>query len=149
MKKEVKENNYSFENKMSKEKDISQLIIGFIILSVGLFMLSKRVIVHSGWYTWRVGYFNLSSGTIIIPLIIGVIWFFVNSKSILAKGLIVLSMIFIVVSIIMSVSLQFVSTSLFDYLLIFVLIAAGTGLLLKFFLRKVNKFSNVFKYRYL
>ena len=99
-------------------------------------MLSKRVTVSSSWYVWRMGSFNLSSGTITIPLIIGIIWYFFNPKSIASKIIITLSVIFIVLSIIMSVRINFVTTSMFDYILIFGMAAAGSGLLLKTLFKK-------------
>lgn len=108
-----------------------ELLIGFVLLAAGLFMLSKRVIVHTGWYMWRIGTFNLSSGTVIIPLLIGIIWYFYNPKSIMSKFIIGISIVFIVVSIIMSVSLNFMATSMFDYVLILGMAAAGVGLILK------------------
>lgn len=118
--------------------ELLQFFIGILLLGAGLFMLSKRVMVHSSWYTWRIGDFNLSSGTVTIPLIIGIIWYFVNSKSIAPKILITLGVIFIVVTIIMSVRINFVTTSMFDYILIFGMAAAGSGLLLKTLLKKRN-----------
>lgn len=118
--------------------DVLSLFLGIILLSTGLFILSKKVVVSSGWYIWRFGNFDLSSGTVTIPLIIGIIWYFFNNKSIVAKVIITLSIIFIVISIIMSVRLYFISTSLFDYVLIFGMSAAGSGLLLKFFFQKHN-----------
>ena len=101
-------------------------------------MLSKRVMVHSSWYTWRIGGFDLASGTVTIPLIIGIIWYFFNSKSVIPKIIITLSVIFIVITIIMSVRINFVTTSLFDYILIFGMAAAGSGLLLKTLFKKRN-----------
>ena len=101
-------------------------------------MLSKRVMVHSSWYIWRIGGFDISSGTIVIPLIIGIIWYFFNSKSIVPKIIITLSIIFIVVSIIMSVRINFVTTSMFDYILILGMAAAGSGILLKVLFKKRN-----------
>ena len=85
---------------------------------------------------WRIGSFNLSSGTVTIPLIIGIIWYFFNNKSIVPKILIVLGIIFIVATIIMSVRINFVTTSMFDYILIFGMTAAGSGLLLKTLFKK-------------
>ena len=108
-----------------------ELLVGIVLLAAGLFMLSKRVIVNTGWYMWRIGSFNLSSGTVIIPLLIGIIWYFYNPKSLMSKVIIGLSIIFIVVSIIMSVSLNFMATSMFDYVLILGMAAAGVGLILK------------------
>ena len=126
------------EKKQSEGNELLQFFIGVILLGAGLFMLSKRVMVHSSWYVWRIGGFDLSSGTITIPLIIGIIWYFFNSKSIVPKIIITLSVIFIVISIIMSVRINFVTTSMFDYVLIFGMAAAGSGLLLKTLFKKRN-----------
>ena len=78
----------------------------------------------------------MSSGTVVIPLIIGVIWYFINNKSIAAKTIIVLGILFIVVAIIMSVRIHFVQTSLFDYILILLVSAAGSGLMLRAVFKK-------------
>lgn len=121
---------------MKEKDDALDFFIGLILLGAGLFMLSKRVVVHSGWYGWRIGNFDLSTGTVTIPLIIGIIWYFFNSESIVPKIIITLGVIFIVVSIIMSVRINFVATSLFDYILIFGMAAAGSGLLLRGTFRK-------------
>ena len=129
----------SNQNKPVKEgNELLQFFIGVILLGVGLFWLSKRVMVHSSWYIWRIGGFDLSSGTVTIPLLIGIIWYFFNSKSIVPKILIVLGIIFIVVTIILSVRINFMATSLFDYILIFGMAAAGSGLLLKTLFKKRN-----------
>lgn len=122
--------------KSSSENELLQFFIGVILLGAGLFMLSKRVMVHSSWYVWRIGGWDLSSGTVTIPLIIGIIWYFFNSRSVMPKIIITLSIIFIVISIIMSVRINFVTTSLFDYVLIFGMAAAGSGLLLKTLFKK-------------
>ena len=135
------DSNQSNNTKMSEQSsgnELLQFFIGVILLGAGLFMLSKRVMVHSSWYTWRIGSFDLSSGTVTIPLIIGIIWYFANPKSIGSKILITLSVIFIVLSIIMSVRINFVTTSMFDYILIFGMAAAGSGLLLKTLFKKRN-----------
>lgn len=122
----------------SSGNELLQFFIGIILLGVGLFMLSKRVMVHSSWHIWRIGSFDLSSGTVTIPLIIGIIWYFVNSKSIIPKIIITLSVIFIIATIIMSVRINFMATSMFDYILIFGMAGAGAGLLLKTLFKKRN-----------
>lgn len=97
----------SNQNKPTNESnELLQFFIGVILLAVGLFWLSKRVMVHSSWYIWRIGGFDLSSGAVTIPLIIGIIWYFFNSKSIVPKIIIVLGIIFIVVTIILSVRIN-------------------------------------------
>lgn len=131
-------NNKEVKNNKADSNDLLQFFIGVVLLGVGLFMLSKRVMVHSSWYVWKIGDFDLSSGTITIPLIIGMIWYFFKPKSIVPKIIITLSVIFIVVTIIMSVRINFVTTSMFDYILIFGMAAAGSGLLLKTLFKKRN-----------
>ena len=116
--------------------DALYFLLGIVLLSAGLFMLSKRVMVHSSWYIWRFGGFDLSSGTVTIPLIIGIIWYFFDSKSLIPKIIITLSVIFLILSIIMGIRINFVTTSLFDYILIFGMAAAGAGLLLKSMFKK-------------
>lgn len=113
-----------------------QFFIGIILLAVGLFILSKRVMIQSSWHVWRIGSFGISSGFVTIPLIIGVIWYFYNSKSIWPKIIITLGVIFIIVTIIMSVSINFVTTSMFDYVIMFGMIGAGSGVLLKTLFKK-------------
>ena len=133
---ELNDMKQTYKNNNSGGNELLQFFIGVILLGAGLFMLSKRVMVHSSWYVWRIGGFDLSSGTITIPLIIGIIWYFANSKSIFPKIIITLSVVFIVLSIIMSVRINFVTTSMFDYILIFGMAAAGSGLLLKTLFKK-------------
>lgn len=113
-----------------------EILMGIILLGVGLYILSTRVIVHNTWYIWRVGNLDISSGAVTIPLMLGIIWLVINPKSIGAKILTMLSAIFIVVSLILSVRLNFIPTTLFLYILIFGLISVGAGLLLK------NGFNN-------
>lgn len=129
------------ENRDEKKQsmlNMPEFFIGLLLLGVGLFMLSKRVIVSNNFFDWGwgIGSFHLSSGTVVIPLIIGVIWYFINNKSIAAKTIIVLGILFIVVAIIMSVRIHFVQTSLFDYILILLISAAGSGLMLRAVFKK-------------
>lgn len=126
----------SVRDAKNASNELLQLFVGIILIAVGLFMFSKRVIVHSGWYSWRIGGFNMSSGTVTIPLLIGIIWYFFNTKSMGAKLLIILSVIFIVVSIIMSVRINFVTSTMFDYILIFGMMAAGAGMTLRILFKK-------------
>lgn len=138
--KSIKEdlNNINSYGKNNSGNDSLQFFLGIILLGAGLFMLSKRVMVHNSWYIWRIGNFDLSSGTVVIPLIIGIIWYFANPKSVVPKIFITLGVIFIVATIIMSVRISFVTTSMFDYVLILGMAAAGSGLLLKTVFKKKN-----------
>lgn len=131
-----KSNSDEKRSKALTSNELSQFFIGIVLLAVGLYILSTRVEVHSSFYIWRFNSFDISSGIVTIPLIIGVIWCVANPKSFLAKLLTVISSIFLVVSIILSVRLNFISTSLFTYIVIFALIAVGLGLILRISFKK-------------
>lgn len=124
------------DTKNEKNHEALYFFLGIIMLGTGLFLLSKRVMLHSDWYIWRIGNFDLTSGLITVPLLIGIIWQFYNSKSVVPKIIITLGIIFIVVTIIMSIRITFVATSMFDYIIIMGLAAAGSGLLLKTLFKK-------------
>ena len=128
--------NESRNEKDSGGNETLQFFLGIIMLGLGLFMLSKRVMVHSSWYIWRIGSFDLTSGLVTVPLIIGIIWKFYNPKSVIPKIIITLGVIFIIATIIMSIRISFMATSLYDYIIIFGLAAAGSGLLLKTVFKK-------------
>ena len=120
------------KEKLVKQNEMKEFVIGIILLSIGLFMLSMRVRVYSGWFAgFTIGSFHVASGVVTIPFIIGIVWYVMNTKSVLAKLLCVLGSIIIVVSIIMSIQINWVSSTLFEYLLIFILSAVGLGLILK------------------
>lgn len=127
------------ETKKEDNNEVLQFFLGIIMLGAGLFMLSKRVMVHSSWYNWRIGSFNMSSGLVTVPLIIGIIWQFYNSKSVIPKIIITLGVVFIIATIIMSIKISFIPTSMFDYIIIMGLAAAGSGLLLKTLFKKRDK----------
>lgn len=124
------------ETKKEDNNEVLQFFLGIIMLGAGLFMLSKRVMVHSSWYNWGIGSFNISSGLVTVPLIIGIIWQFYNSKSVIPKIIITLGVVFIIITIIMSIRISFVPTSMFEYIIIMGLAAAGSGLLLRTLFKK-------------
>ena len=125
------------ENKKKATESI-EFYVGLLLLVVGLFFLLNKTIVSSGFgfYSWSIGGFRVSSGLVVIPLIAGMVWLFYNPKSIMAKLLSIFGGIFIIASIIMNLNIRFTTTSLFDYIVMLVLIAAGAGLLLKSFFKK-------------
>ena len=125
--------NTNEKEKRIKPSETREFIIGILLLGLGLFMLAMKVRVHSGFFGYglRIWNFSIPSGTVVIPLIIGVIWYVLNPKSILAKIVMTLGSLFIVASIIMSVSLSFTGATLFEYLLMLLLSAFGLGLILK------------------
>lgn len=119
---------------MSKEKHGNSLLtffVGLLLLGAGLYMISNQVVVSSSFGMLRFGAFGIPFGMTTIPLIIGIIWMFVKPDTVVPKVVIVLGAVFILAAIIASVRLNFARATLFEYILMFGMTAAGAGLLLR------------------
>jgi hypothetical protein len=115
---------------MKKPKnELMTFVAGLVMLVVGLFIFSQKVIVYSSFF----GGFSLwgarfSSGMVIIPLIIGIVWMFATD-SFISKVFSALAGLLIVVAVIMSTSIHLSAMSLFEWILILVLIFGGLGMI--------------------
>ena len=114
-----------------KSSDYIEFYIGLIAIAAGLFFLLSKAVVRSGFYTWSVGGLSVSSGVVIIPLMAGVIGLVHNPKSFFAKLITIAGSIFIVSSIILNIRISFTTTTMFDYVVMMILMASGLGLMLK------------------
>lgn len=120
---------------MNKKNELLFFLAGIILCSVGLFILFNRVHVGSGFFggfmgTLSIGRFSFPSGLIVVPFIISIVWMFV-SDSIVPKFLTVLSILLIVVAIIMTTHFWMDNMTMFDWLLILVLIFGGGAMVAK------------------
>jgi len=105
-------------------------LVGIAMLAAGLFWLTTIVQVTTLWGAgFRVGGANIPSGLTLVPLIAGILWVFFNPKAMGAKILCVIGIVILIASIIMSVRFHVSRTTLFEFILIFVCIAGGAGLI--------------------
>lgn len=118
-------------NKEKKASDFIEFYMGILLIIAGLFFLLSKAVVRSGFYGFSIGGLNISTGLVVIPLMLGIIWLVNNPKSLLARILTIAGSIFIVGSIIMNIRITFTTTSMFDYLIMMLLIAGGIGLIIK------------------
>ena len=118
-------------NKDKKASDFIEFYMGILLIIAGLFFLLSKAVVRSGFYGFSIGGLNISTGLVVIPLMIGIIWLVNNPKSLLARILTIAGSIFIVGSIIMNIRITFTTTSMLDYLIMMVLISGGIGLIIK------------------
>ena len=114
-----------------KASNYIEFYIGILLIISGLFFLLSKAVVHSGYYGFSVGGLNVSTGIVVIPLMLGIVWLVNNPKSFWARLITIAGSIFIVGSIIMNIRIYFTTTSFFDYLIMMLLIAGGVGLLIK------------------
>jgi hypothetical protein len=117
------------------KKPVWTFIVGLLMLVVGLFWLTSVVQVSSIWGSGlQIGGVSVSGGFTLVPLIFGIIWLFYNPKSTGAKILSVVGVVVIIAGIIMSIRFYVRGTSLYVFIIIFVCIAGGAGLLARFLL---------------
>lgn len=117
---------------MRKAKnELLQFLGGLAMLVVGLYILSQKVMVHASFFGYRmmVGSFSVSGGMIMIPLIIGIIWMFASGGSFISKLFTVFGALLIIVSIILSINISIIPMTLYDWLVILVLVFGGAGML--------------------
>ena len=115
-------------------------IVGLAMLTAGLFWLTTIVQVSSLWGRgFNIGGMSIPSGLTLVPLIAGILWVFFNPKSVGAKILCIIGGVIIVASIIMSVRFHVTRISLFEFILTFVGIAGGAGLIARVLFTDPNK----------
>ena len=125
------------ENHSQQSKNPLLFFVGIAMLAVGLFWLSQTVRVSTDWFSsWRWGGISVPGGLTMVPLIAGIVWLFFNPKSFFARALTVIGGIQIVAAVIMSIRFYVHNTSLFVFLIIFVFIAGGSGLILRALFKK-------------
>jgi hypothetical protein len=104
---------------------IGTFLGGAAMTVAGAYLLLTRVTVtSSGWRFYGYNAFGLS----LFPLLIGIGMLFFNGRSVIGWVLTACGSLIIAVGIIANLAIYFQPSSLFDTLLILVLIAGGIGL---------------------
>ena len=104
---------------------IGMFLLGLAMTVAGAYILTNRVTVTSGfWQLWGYNTFGLS----LLPLIFGIGILFFNGKSIAGWLLLFVGIVIIFTGILMNLQIYFQSTSLFNTIIMLVLLAGGIGL---------------------
>jgi O-antigen ligase len=108
------------------EGGIGIFFLGFVMSVAGAWLLTNQVTVTSGagWHVWGYNAFGLS----LLPLIIGIALLFFNGRSIAGWLLSIAGAVIIFVGILTNLEIYFRPTSLFNTVLMLVLLAGGIGL---------------------
>jgi hypothetical protein len=105
-------------------------LVGLIMAIAGGYLLLNQVTVHGGYWYWA-GAYGRSFGLTLIPLLFGIGILFFNGKSIIGWVLTGGGALLILVGIIANMDINFRQTSLFNTLLILVLLVGGIGLIVR------------------
>ena len=104
---------------------VAQFFVGLALAVGGAYLLTQRVTVTSGFWSFFGGHtFGLS----LLPLVVGAGVLFYDGKSRLGWVLTVIGVLIVFLGILMNLRIYFEPTSLFDTLLMLVLLAGGIGL---------------------
>lgn len=122
-----------------KSHPIAELLTGLVLLGVGIYWVLNSFVVSFSWGSFWGGWginVHLATGLMLIPLLIGIgLAFFVEHKWI-AGVVIAIGLLIILVTLLTSVQFRPVSASLWQYVLMFGMIAAGLGLSAKALLKR-------------
>src|SRR5262245_13702433 len=115
---------------------IGMFLLGLALAVAGGWLLTNQVTVSSeyfasGFMVPVINYRMNSFGLSLIPFIIGIGFLFFNGKSIIGWLLTIAGLVIILVGILISLHIFFRPTSLFNTLLMLVLLFAGVGLVLR------------------
>lgn len=104
---------------------VGEFLLGLGMSVAGAYLLTQRVTVTSSYWTlWGYNAFGLS----LLPLLFGIGLLFFNGRSIAGWLLTFAGVVIIFVGIIANLGVYFQSTSLFNTLVMLVLLAGGIGL---------------------
>ncbi|HXK08649.1 MAG TPA: hypothetical protein VMT70_03285 [Vicinamibacteria bacterium] len=108
------------------EGGVVQFVVGLAMAVGGAYLLTQRVTVTSGFWSFFGGHtFGLS----LLPLVVGAGILFYDGRSRLGWFLTAGGALIVLLGILMNLRIYFEPTSLFDTLLMLVLLAGGLGLL--------------------
>ena len=122
---------------MKKAKnELLQLLAGLLMLVAGLFIFSQKVMVTSAFfgYGFSFGGIHLGNGLIMVPFIIGIVWMFGSGGSLLSKLFTIASVVIIIAAVVMTSNISLMRMTLYEWVLILVLIFGGAGLLARLLL---------------
>jgi uncharacterized protein len=120
------ENGTRFRGAGGTPGGLGEFLIGFAMAVAGGYLLTQQVTVTSGfWHLWGYNAFGLS----LIPLLFGVALLFYNGRSVIGWLLLIAGAVIVLAGILMNLEIYFRSTSLFNTLLMLVLLFGGLGLI--------------------
>ncbi len=107
-------------------------LLGIIMVCVGGYLLMNQVTVHGGfWHFSFLGGYGRSFGITLIPLLFGVGILFFDGRSFAGRFLTGIGALFILAGVIANLDIHFRHTSLFNTLVMLILLVGGTGLIVR------------------
>lgn len=121
--------------------ELMQFFMGFLLFGGGLYWVFNSFEVTSTWGRgyWGIGNFRMPMGTMLIPLLVGIGLTFFLEKKWIGGFVCALGVLVILISLITSISFHAIHGTLYTYVLMFGMVAAGAGLLIKVLFKPNSK----------
>lgn len=120
------ENNTRFRGAGGTPGGLGEFLLGFVMACAGGYLLTQQVTVTSGFWTfWGYNAFGLT----LVPLLVGVALLFFNGRSKPGWLLLIGGATILLAGILMNLEIYFRQTSLFNTLMMLVLLFGGVGLI--------------------
>src|SRR3981081_4100656 len=107
---------------------LGDFLIGFAMACIGGYLLSNQVSVVGSYWSF---YGTSTFGITLIPMLIGIGMMFFNGRSVTGWLLTVAGALFILAGVIANMHIYFQPTSLFNTLVMLILLVGGLGLIAK------------------
>jgi hypothetical protein len=118
--------NHSFGDVGGTAGGLGHFLIGFVMACVGGYFLTNQVsVVGSYWSFYGANTFGFT----LVPMLIGVAILFWNGRSLIAWLLTIAGALFILAGVIANMHVYFRPTSLFNTLVMLILLVGGLGLI--------------------
>jgi len=105
---------------------VRYFVVGTILAVTGGYLLLNQVVVHSGFWSY---FGNYSFGITMIPFLIGIGFLFFDGSSVPGWGLTVGAFLVIIVGVIANLQIYFRPTTLYNTLIMLVLLVGGLALI--------------------
>ncbi|HBB72804.1 MAG TPA: hypothetical protein DCZ71_09415 [Ruminococcus sp.] len=131
-----------FERDAHKNRnELLSFFCGLLMFAAGLFLIFQNTVVTSsygygGFGFLRFGSFSLPNGMIMVPLIIGIAMLFLMDRKVFGWIVVAIGVIIILAAIISSVHIHWRTTNMYMFILMFGMVAAGGGMMLRELFRK-------------
>ena len=105
---------------------LGKFVLGLALTAAGLYLVFQQTMVASGYWSW---WGTNTFGLTLIPLIFGLGLIFFDGKNVLGWLLSLVGLVVIVTGVVANLHVYFQTTSLYNLLIMLILIAAGLGLM--------------------
>ncbi|MCR5816433.1 MAG: hypothetical protein K6F91_06100 [Ruminococcus sp.] len=134
----------SSNNEGKAQNELLQFFMGFLLFGGGLYWVFNSFTVSSSWGYgyWGIGSLRMPMGTMLIPLLVGIGLLFFFEKKAIGGFVCALGVLIILISLLTSLSFHATSGTLYTYILMFGMVAAGAALLIRVLFKPNSKKSD-------